>query len=272
MTNLYDCFMYFDEDLILDIRLNTLDQYVDKFIIAEATRNHAGEEKKLNFDFKNFSKFKDKIEYLVIDDIPKNIKSNKTNWHENHMRDQFQRNALSRGFDKCNDEDLIMISDIDEIPDPKKIKDFIIKNKYACFLQKNFQSKLNLINITNEYWMGTKICQKKFLKSPQWLRDIKIKERPFWKFYKPKQPQLIFNGGWHFSFLKSPEHIIKKIKAYSHQEFNKVEFTQEQNIIQKIRIHEDLLGRNISYKKVEINEKFPDYIRDNKVKFKDWIL
>jgi len=128
------------------------------------------------------------------------------------------------------------------------------------------------MNITNEYWQGTKICQKKFLKSPQWLRDIKIKKRPFWKFYKHRQPQLILNGGWHFSFLKTPEHIVKKIKAYSHQEFNKVEFTQEQNIIQKIRTHEDLFGRNISYKKVEIDEKFPDYIRDNKVKFKDWIL
>jgi beta-1,4-mannosyl-glycoprotein beta-1,4-N-acetylglucosaminyltransferase len=264
--------MYFDEDLVLDIRLNTLNKQVDKFIIAEATRNHAGEEKKLNFDYRNFSKFKDKIEYLVIEDVPRDIISNKTNWHENHIRDQFQRNALVRGFDKYADEDLIMISDIDEIPDPKKIKNFIIKNKYACFLQKNFQSKLNLMNVTDEYWMGTKICQKQFLKSPQWLRDIKTKERPFWKFYKPKQPQLILNGGWHFSFLKSPEHIVKKIKAYSHQEFNKNEYTTEENIIKKIDGHKDLFGRNIRYKKVEIDSMFPDYICNNKIKFKDWIL
>ena len=77
---LIDCFMYFDEDLILDIRLNVLYDSVDKFIIAEATRDHAGNEKKLNFDYNNFSKFKNKIKYLVIDDIPINVKSKKRNW------------------------------------------------------------------------------------------------------------------------------------------------------------------------------------------------
>ena len=79
-------------------------------------------------------------------------------------------------------------------------------------MQKNFQSKINMINMSQKYWGGTKICQKKFLKSPQWLRNIKTKKRPFWKFYKPKEPQLIFDGGWHFSYLKKPENISKKIK------------------------------------------------------------
>jgi len=74
---LYDCCMYFDEDLILDLRLNTLNDYVDEFVIAEATRDHAGNEKKLNFDYKNFSKFKNKIKYLIVDDIPINVKSKK---------------------------------------------------------------------------------------------------------------------------------------------------------------------------------------------------
>ena len=153
--------MYFDEDLVLDIRLNTLYEIVDKFVIAEATRDHAGKEKKLNFNIEKFSKFKKKIEYLIVDDLPINVKSNKKGWHENHIRDQFQRNALERGYEKYDAEDLIMISDIDEIPDPKKIKEFNSKNKYACFLQKNFQSKINLLNITDDFWAGTKICKKK---------------------------------------------------------------------------------------------------------------
>ena len=225
--SLYDCFMYFDEDVILDLRLHTLNEYVDTFVIAEATRDHAGREKKLNFDIKNFSKFKDKIKYLVIDDLPIHVKSTKKNWASNHLRDQHQRNSLEKGFKSCDENDLIMISDIDEIPDPKKISEFEIKNKYACFLQKNFQSKLNLLNVTDKYWMGTKICQKKHLKSPQWLRNIKTKKRPFWKIYKPKQPQLIIDGGWHFSFLKKPKDIAKKIKAYAHQEFYKEEFINE---------------------------------------------
>ena len=81
---------------------------------------------------------------------------------------------------------------------------------YGCFLQKNFQSKINLQNLDLKSWPGTKICKKRNLKSPQWLRNIKIKKRPFWKFYKPKQPQLIYDGGWHFSFLKVQKIFLKK--------------------------------------------------------------
>ncbi len=269
---LYDCCMYFDEDLMLDLRLNTLNKYVDKFIIAEATRDHSGKEKKLNFDFKNFSRFKDKIKYLIIDDLPINVESKKKNWTPNHWRDQYQRNALSRGFKDCEDEDLIMISDVDEIPNLKKLPEFKIQNKYACFMQKNFQSKLNLLNITDKYWMGTKVCQKKYLKSPQWLREIKTKKRPFWKFYKPKEPQLIYDGGWHFSFLKKPEDIAKKIKAYSHQEFYKSDFIDEKKIALRIENNQDLFDRNINYAKIEIDKTFPEYIYNNKQMFKDWII
>jgi len=269
---LYDCCMYFDEDLILDLRLNVLNEHVDKFIIAEATRDHSGKEKKLNFNYKNFSKFKDKINYLVIDDLPINVKSKKKNWDANHWRDQYQRNSLTRGFKNCDDNDLIMISDIDEIPDPKKLSEFKIQNKYACFMQKNFQSKLNLLNITDKYWMGTKICQKKYLKSPQWLRDIKTKKRPLWKFYKPKEPQLILDAGWHFSFLKKPKDIAKKIKAYSHQEFNKDDLIDEEKIAMRIENQQDLFNRNIKYKKINIDASFPKYILENMNKFEDWII
>ena len=268
---LYDCSMYFDEDLMLDLRLNILAEYVDKFIIAEATRDHSGKEKKLNFDYKNFSKFKDKIVYLVIDDLPIKVESKKKNWTPNHWRDQYQRNSLSRGFNPINEDDLIMISDIDEIPDPKKLSEFKIQNKYACFMQKNFQSKLNLLNISDKYWMGTKICQKKNLKSPQWLREIKTKKRPFWKFYKPKEPQLILDGGWHFSFLKKPDGISKKIKAYSHQEFYKDQFVDEQKIAFRIKNNVDLFDRDIKYKKIEIDKSYPEYILNNKESFNEWI-
>jgi len=211
LMNLYDCCMYFDEDLVLDFRLNILKDHVNNFVIAEATKDHTGKDKKLNFNINNFSKFKDRITYLIVDDLPMNIRSFKKNWPVHHLRDQHQRNALARGYKNCNDDDLIMISDIDEIPNPNKIKEFKINNKYACFMQKNFQSKINLLNVSDKYWMGTKIIQKKNLKSPQWLRSIKTSKTAFWKFYKPRQPQLIYDGGWHFSFLKKPSGISKKI-------------------------------------------------------------
>ncbi len=272
MIKLIDCFMYYDEDMMLDIRLNTLNSVVHKFVICEATRDHAGNNKDLKFNIKNFQKFKNKINYIVVDDLPVNVKSQKKHWHENHVRDQYQRNALSRGINDFEANDLIMISDIDEIPDPKKISKFNTDKKYACFLQKNFQSKINLLNVTDEFWSGTKICQKKYLRSPQWLRNIKTKKPPFWKFLSDSQPQLIENGGWHFSFLKKPSEIVKKIHAYAHQEFNTPKFTDEKEINEKILKGEDLFERNIKYKKVVIDGSFPEYIINNKEKFKDWIL
>ena len=263
--------MYFDEDMVLDIRLNTLNDKVDKFIIVEATKNHAGERKNLNFKIQNFSKFKNKIKYIIVDDMPLNVKSQKKGWHVNHVRDQFQRNAIERGYKEFNDDDLIMISDIDEIPNPKKIEEFDVKNRFACFLQKNFQSKINLLNVSDEEWPGTKICQKKYLRSPQWLRDIKIKKKSFWKIFS-KKIQIINNGGWHFSFLKDPESIRNKIISYSHQEYNTKEFTNTDLIKKKISLGEDLFQRKIKYKKIEIDDSFPEYIFKNKDRFKDWVL
>ena len=93
---LYDCFMYFDEDMLLDIRLNILNGSVNRFVIAEATKTHSGKEKKLNFDIKKFPKFKDKIKYLIIDDIPADVKTFKKDWSASHIRDQFQRNSLNK--------------------------------------------------------------------------------------------------------------------------------------------------------------------------------
>ena len=264
--------MYFDDDLVLDIRLNTLNEHVDHFVIAEATLDHAGNSKKLNFNIEKFSKFKNKINYIIVEDIPKNVDDFKKNWHPAHMRDQFQRNALERGYKDFNDEDLIMISDIDEIPNPKKISEFKIQNKYACFIQKNFQAKINRLNITEEKWPGTKICQKKNLKSPQWVRDIKTKKRKIWQIYKEKEPQIILDGGWHFSFLKDFNLIKKKIKSFAHQEFNNEFFTDIKQIEKRINSGADIFERKYEYKKINIDSQFPDYILRNKIKFKEWIL
>jgi beta-1,4-mannosyl-glycoprotein beta-1,4-N-acetylglucosaminyltransferase len=269
---LIDCFMYFDEDLVLDIRLNTLNDYVDKFVIAEATLDHSGREKKLNFDIKNFLKFKDKINYLIIDDMPKEVEQHKKNWHSAHIRDQFQRNSLKKGFLDSVDEDLIMISDIDEIPDPKKISEFSIKNKYACFIQRNFQSKINQLNITSPNWLGTKICQKKYLKSPQWLRNLKTKKKNWWSIFKDKEPQIILNGGWHFSFLKKPNLIQKKIESFAHQEFNDQKFIDIDKIQERVGSLKDIFDREYVYKKIELDNSFPEYILKNTQKFRDWII
>jgi len=264
-----DCFNYFDEDLILDIRLATLFDYVDKFIICEATLDHAGNKKKLNFDIKKFKKYEEKIKYIIIDDLPKVVKKFKKHWHPAHARDQFQRNSLVRGLEDCEPNDLIMISDLDEIPNPEKISNFKKGDKYACFVQSNFLLKFNLLNISEPKWYGTRMCRKKDLKSPQWLREIKTRKMPFYKFYKPKFDKFIYDGGWHFSSVKNADGIYKKLHSYSEQQFNTNKFKNIDTIKEKIKLQKDLFDRNYKYKVLKIDKTFPKYIVDNQKKLTD---
>ena len=135
-----DCFLYFDEDMLLDIRLNILNKYVSYFVICEATFNHKGESKKLNFDIKKFSKFKDKIIYLPLENVPQNLyelKSGDSLEEKNSkildnalIRENYQRNFLSNGLKEISDEDLILVGDLDEIPD---LKNFEYKKKITIF-------------------------------------------------------------------------------------------------------------------------------------------
>ena len=129
--------MYFDEDLLLELRLNSLDKFVKKFVITEATYTHNGSKKELRFDINKFKKFKDKIIYIVVDEQPSNIlkileNDTKTQRGEklilNGMaRDYFQRESLSKGLEKIQDDDLILVSDLDEIPNLENLN--FSKNK-----------------------------------------------------------------------------------------------------------------------------------------------
>ncbi len=188
--NIYDCFMYFDEDLLLDLRLNTLDNYVKKFVITEATYTHNGTKKKLRFDINKYKKFKDKIIYIVVDNQPPNIlqledSDSKDRRGEklilNGMaRDYHQRQELNKGLKNARDEDLILISDLDEIPNLNTLDFSNIKNEILIFEQKMFYYKLNLLH--EEYkWFGTKGVRKKNFINPQWLRNIKSKKYSKWR-------------------------------------------------------------------------------------------
>ena len=259
---IFDCFLYSNEDLILDVRLNTLSDYVSRFVIVEANKDHQGKEKKLNFNINNFQKFKNKITYLVVDDFPKNL----TNW----QRENYQRNFISNGLHDAQEDDYIIISDVDEIPNLENI-DSIKKNRYSVFEQKMHYYKFNLLNITNPNWYGSRICKKKYLKSPQWLRDQKIKKKYFFNFMRINW-NIVKNGGWHFSFLLSPDDIKYKIESFAHSEFNNSKFNNIDKIKSSIENNYDLFDRNLEYKKVAIDSSYPKYILGNKDKFKDWII
>ena len=115
------------------------------------------------------------------------------------------------------------------------------------------------------------MCIKKRLSSPQWLRNLKFKKYPFWRIDKPKNIQLIRNGGWHFAYLQSPENISKKIKSFAHGEFDKANFVDKEKIKIKIEKGEDIFERGYRIKKVEIDNTFPDFVYKNKESLKNWI-
>mgnify|MGYP001350580787 CR=1 FL=1 len=266
---IFDCFQYFNEDHIAELRFNILDQYVNKFVVVESTVNHQGKSKNLHFDIKKYKKFKDKIIYIVVEDTPENIKIP----HEGgeSLVEQHQRNSIMRGLKDSSDNDLVILSDVDEIPNLKKLNQYN-KNNYAVFSQKMFMYKLNFLNLKENNWHGSRICLKKNLKSPQWFRNLKFKHYPFWRIDKIRNIQIINNGGWHFAYLQSPKNISNKIKSFAHGEFNKSEITSEENIIKKIELGQDIFKRGYSLKKVEIDSSFPEYILQNKEKLKKWII
>ena len=267
---IYDCFQFFNEEHILDLRFNVLNEFVDHFVFVESTTDHQGKTKKLNFDPKKFKKFSDKIIYIVVDDTNEKIK--KPHSGGESLVEQHQRNSLMRGLKNCNDDDLIILSDVDEIPDLSKLHLFKKKNKYAVFSQKMFNYKINLLNETESNWHGSKICLKKNLNSPQWLRNLKFKQYPFWRIDKIRNLQIIKDGGWHFAYLQNSANILKKIKSFAHGEFNTENFANIENIEKKISAGEDIFNRDITYKKVQIDNSFPKYIVDNKEKLKEWII
>ena len=264
---IYDCFQYFNEDHMVDLRLNILNEHVDYFVISESTKTHQGQNKEISFDIKKFSKFKHKLKFIVAD-YKEEINFTKHTGGESPI-EQHQRNSLIKGLKDASGDDLVILSDSDEIPDLTKLSEINKKKKFIAFSQKMFMYKLNLQNLDESNWIGSKITKVKYLKSMQEFRNMKFKNYPFWRIDKLNQQ--IINGGWHFSFLQTPEQILKKIRSYSHGEFNNENIKKEE-IERKIINNEDIFDRGTTLKKISIDNTYPKYIVTNKDKYLDWII
>ena len=291
-----DCFMFFDEEMLLDLRLNILDKFVDKFVIVESSYTHSGKEKKLIFDINKYSKFKEKINYIILKEPPIGIEEVSINDNEGEVsrkeilnalkRENLQRDTILKGLNDADNNDWIIISDLDEIPDLTNINFNSIKNKIIFFKQKVFYYKLNL-ELKNLRWIGTKACRKKHLNSPQWLRNIKDKIYPKWRidilFSQKKYNDIFFveNGGWHFSFVKKPEDIEKKLKSYLHHreyDIDPVGIDKIKNLINSKSVIYDHRVDQTQYKfgggqkleKIDL-EFLPNFISSNKKKYLDWL-
>ena len=293
---IYDCFMYFDEDLILDLRLNILNPFIDYFVIVESTFNHKGEKRKLKFDINKYKKFENKIIYLIFDKEPSGIEKVFDTDNEGEVsrklilnaasRENGQRNFISKGLERANEKDLILISDVDEIPNLEKINWNTLKDQIVLFKQDMFYYKLNL-RLPDLIWSGSKACRKKYLKSPQWLRNVKDKKYSFFRldtlFSEKKYINIKFinNGGWHFSNIKTAAEIEYKLKSYlHHREFdlNPISESEIEDIIKNKQAIYDLkvdkkinkIGSGNKLIEHPLN-KLPSYILENIDKYKDWI-
>ena len=288
--------MYFDEEVVLDVRLNTLDKYVDYFVIVESSFTHKGDNKNLMFNHNKFEKFKNKIIYLAYDKQPKGIEVVNENDSENEksrkyilnaaLRENGQRNFIQNGLNKAEDNDIILISDVDEIPNLSEVNFNNISEKIIMFHQDMFYYKFDL-KIPNLLWTGTKGCRKKYLLSPQWLRNVK--DRKYFPFRidilfsekKYSSIKFISNGGWHFSNIKTAEEIEYKLKSYlHHREFDEQSLSVEeiQNIIENKKAIYDLkvdkrvnkIGDGSKLVKIKF-EKLPIYIQQNKHNYMKWL-
>lgn len=269
---IFDYITFFDEDMLLEVRLNILKDVVDFFIIVEAKQDHQGNSKNLNFKIDKYKQFKHKIVYRVIDrlELSQDIKFPK-NWAEGHKRDQFQRNYILKVLNSINvaKDDIIIISDLDEIPDPNVLKRLNFdKFKIGICEQKFFYYKFNLIQ-PNFKWYGSRICKFKNLKLPQYLRNLKVKKK-FFNFIR--NIKVIKNCGWHFSYLKTPELIIKKLESFCHSELNIDSIKNIDEIKKKIKLGLDLATGKKLFFKVDNEKILPNYLNVNRKKYQDWIV
>lgn len=267
----YDCFQFFNELDILKIRLNVMSPIVDKFVISEATETFSGMKKPLYYEENKemFAEFADKIIHVVVDDTPQG---------DTHARDTFQKNAVTRGLKDCTDEDIIIFSDLDEIPNPEKIQEILKdfkEDKIYHFAQRLFYCYLNmeevsgsLLSYAGEFegverkkWIGSKMCSYKLLKE----QGLQLGELRF-----PERKEVgirVEDGGWHFGYMGGHgekdirKRVQDKVVSAAHQEYNSKRVLSQ--VSDQIKEGKDIFGREASFVRCEIDESYPAYIREH---------
>lgn len=285
MSRIYDCFCYFNEDMLLELRFETLWQSVDYFVISEASYTHAGKPRATEFDIGKFEKYASKIRYIRLDKRPDGL-------NDFWKNENFIRNNIIDGLHDAQDDDLVLISDLDEIPKPEAIEKFDAKRylrgdfcqRYYSYYLNNFwvgdvDPSGNLQPKSN-VWHGSKITtyknfinffagnasQVRIYKSSGILRGIK---RAWFKLFNN---QLIQDGGWHFTWVFSIQDIIKKIESTAHQEFNSHDRKDPERIVTLIRSGRDLNKPQARYQLQDIDGQFPPYLLANLEKYRSYLL
>jgi len=287
-----DTTTFFEENMIMDIRFNILNPYVDKFIVCESLYTHSGKKKNINFNVNDYPKFKNKLIHIILEEEPVDL----INGEDLSVQDKrlnsitrirSQRNYIKTFLKEFSPDDYIIYSDNDEIPNLENFDLRMVKKRFVIFKQQVFYYKLNL-SLPNLNWFGSKACKLKYLRSVDFLRNIKNREYSFFRIdtlfsdNKQNSVELVKNGGWHFSNLKTYEDLEKK---YLNDE-NHAEYELQNSSIKKIQdnVKRKVIPYNYQAKKDSLdrfNETsltkvdtaiLPEYIKKNINIFKEWII
>lgn len=281
---IYDCFLYYDEDMLLEIRLNTLSDVVDYFVIVESAYTFTGKPKKLNFDISKFDKFKDKIIYVEFNEPPL-LKPGSVDEYDAWANETATRNAIMQGLKSANASDIILVSDVDEIFHPDAIKQ--INPKHLCTILHmgfyNYQFNLQVCNNDGSQRLCTlprattlQTLRHYFKSEPDYFRNIKkhIAQKGFFgKLFFKLRSTVVADAGWHFSWIMTPERISEKMSSISHTEYDLPHLNNKDHIIEALTHAKDIWGRDRKMVKQTLSkEKFPHYLVDEKEKFSAFLL
>lgn len=276
----FDCFPFFNELELLEIRLHELNDIVDQFVLVEATRTHQKKEKPLVYSENShlFRDFSHKIRHVIVDRYPgfftrfRPVK----NWdYERH-----QREMIIQGLGDITDEDRIIISDVDEIPSEKAVKSGLKQNKPVVFEQRFYSYYLNNLCTYFDTGGNTFIAQKtrddtgfwhgSVMVSGKGLREIKSLNRVRkLRDYDDKRVHVEKDGGWHFTSVGDVERIITKIESYAHAEANTSEVKDADRIRKAIAEGCSIYPDNESrFRLIELTDNLPVYIAENPDKFR----
>ena len=274
---IHDCFTYAGELELLQLRLQTLADVVDRFVIAEATRTFTGKPKPLQLDVAALGDFASRIEYVVVDDLQASPASA---WDNEYH----QRNALARGLHGVSPDDWVLLSDVDEIPNPLALPRFRPRRFLSAVLkQRMYYYGFNNLMVRSDNpkdvpWCVARITTAHRLEhwfgSMQSLRGLRASGplRSLRRAVNKALTQTLEEGGWHFSYLMTPEQIRRKLEAFSHQELNLPEVMNEANIREALLQRRDLFGANRHFEVVPIDGSFPTPLVADPERYRRWIF
>lgn len=267
----YDCFIFFNELDLLEIRLNELDSVVDKFVIIEADRTFQNDPKPFIFEEnkERFAKYLDKIIHVKLTKYPLFIPV--INPFSPWKLEFYQRNSILKGLKGCKPNDIILISDIDEIPRASVLKEYLDRGVDRIYGLKmdmlmyffnhkliyDKESRMTKEEAKDGIWFGTAMLPYRLLKQT----PVRIRKTLMRTLRRKQVYDIIPNAGWHFTFMGGFKKIKQKLEAFSHTEYNLDRIKDEAFIEECLKNGKDILGRNMEFEVMPSIESLPEYLK-----------